>query len=513
MVLPSRRLVCFAVLSFAAQCIGLASPVAACDTPVYRYAMYRWEPTPYELYYFHREAPGEADKQVQELVERIGRRDEKSRANLVYLPVNLSEDEQLVGVPADVKQGWLARENPTVPSYMLVTPLGQQVYFGAFDVAEIEKLVASPVRTKFAELLGDGHTGVMLLVDGKDQKANEAALEMLRTLAADVEVGKVKLYAGAADMFPPGVVPPGRDPAAAAAAAENPDDDKKDAGKAEEPKQRVGLIRIARDDPQEQWLLRQLEAAEPDLKKFADQPMVFVAYGRGRALPPYIGAGITRENLLDCLYFISGACSCTVKEQNPGVDLLVRYDWDAAAQKMAEQFAGEEGADRFGVDNLFPELIFSPPKPKQPESDATSSAAETETKVESPAEAPGESEDVDASAGSTTTAKPAAATPSEEPTEDGAGKNDEPVENIGADDAVKHASPSPQAAPADAAFSPKDEQDVAHVTPQNRTASTEREPGKSAERASSSVWYTVGIGMGVALLVLIGATMLFYRPK
>ena len=31
--------------------VGL--PLLACETPVYRYAMYRWEPAPFEIYFFH----------------------------------------------------------------------------------------------------------------------------------------------------------------------------------------------------------------------------------------------------------------------------------------------------------------------------------------------------------------------------------------------------------------------------------------------------------------------------
>lgn len=517
MRLSFRCLVWFAAVVVLTHLTGEA-PLSACDTPVYRYAMYRWEPTPYELYFFHREAPGEADKQVQELVDRLGRRDEKSRANLVYLPVNLAEDEKLVGVPADVKQGWLAKENPPVPSYMLVTPLGQQVYFGQFDAQEIEKLITSPVRDKFAAMLGDGNTGVLLFIEGKDEKANEAALEMLGALQADVEVGKIKLYAGAADMFPPGVGPgPGRGgaPRVEPPAEEKPGDAKPgDAAKKDEPKQSVGLIRIARDDPAEQWLLQQLQAAERDLDKYANEPMVFVVYGRGRALPPYIGAGITRENMLDCLYFISGACSCTVKEQNPGVDLLVRYNWEAAAQKMAEKFAGEEGADRFGVDNLFPELIFSPPKPKQPKAEAT--AEESSTSEEIPKEPKTGGAPVEADPATTTNEN-----------ETNSGDTNASVTNADPTPESQAVAPknvdtkqTPNEIPADAAkadpsgnASESAEKTVALATHEGRDAAGDHAPGESAEQAANSVWYTVGIGLGVAMLVLIGATILFYRPK
>ena len=49
------------------------------------------------------------------------------------------------------------------------------------------------------------------------------------------------------------------------------------------------------------------------------------------ALPiflPLIGAGVTAENIHDSAAFLVGACSCEVKEQNPGFDLLLAADWD-----------------------------------------------------------------------------------------------------------------------------------------------------------------------------------------
>jgi hypothetical protein len=45
-------------------------------------------------------------------------------------------------------------------------------------------------------------------------------------------------------------------------------------------------------------------------------------------LLPLIGAGITPQNIQEAAGFLAGPCSCEVKEQNPGFDLLVGTDWD-----------------------------------------------------------------------------------------------------------------------------------------------------------------------------------------
>ena len=76
--------------------------------------------------------------------------------------------------------------------------------------------------------------------------------------------------------------------------------------------------------------------------------MIFAVFGRGRALPPFVGKGITRDNLLECVYFLTGTCSCTVKDQNPGMDLLFASDWWSVAEKLASTFGGGGQRDAVG---------------------------------------------------------------------------------------------------------------------------------------------------------------------
>lgn len=493
----------------------LARHGAACDTPVYRYAMYRWEPTPYELYFFHRQPAGEQDQKLRELVESMSR-EEMARANIAYLAVDLEKDKELAGVPADVKQAWLAMENPPVPSYMLVTPRGVQVYSGQLTPDDLQSLVFSPARKQMAKLLEEGRIGVFLLLEGKDKKANEAAMELLDTVAADVEAGKIKLYSGLGDLFPgrPGGFGPGipggpggfgGGPAGGAPREKKQDataegaKDGADAEKADEPKRQIGVIRVSRDDAQEKWLVRTLMAAEPDLHDFADKPMVFAVYGRGRALPPYIDQGVSRENILDCLDFMSSACSCTVKEQNPGVDLLLRYDWQAAADRMAQKYGAEEGNDRYGVENLFPELVFAPPKPSGASEEQPTSTAGASDK---PAAA-GESDNEDAAAGSSQD-EPGSPSKNQQ-SQAGAtapNKTDPSAKNTaGADRQVALVTPGDNAS----ARAPSGES--------QSSEGSDRNPGDIAADASSSLWVTLGIGLAAAVVVLLGATILLYRPK
>ncbi len=90
------------------------------------------------------------------------------------------------------------------------------------------------------------------------------------------------------------------------------------------------MLEVSREDPAEAVFIAMLLSVEDDLHDFSDSPMLFPAFGRGRVLEPLIGKGITPDNLLTYCVYLCGACSCEVKDQNPGMDLLLATNWDAA---------------------------------------------------------------------------------------------------------------------------------------------------------------------------------------
>jgi hypothetical protein len=87
------------------------------------------------------------------------------------------------------------------------------------------------------------------------------------------------------------------------------------------------VLRVPRSDA-ERPLVEMLVRSESDLAERSD-PMVFPVFGRGRALFPLVGAGITDENIKESAAFLVGPCSCQIKELNPGFDLLLAADWNS----------------------------------------------------------------------------------------------------------------------------------------------------------------------------------------
>jgi hypothetical protein len=90
------------------------------------------------------------------------------------------------------------------------------------------------------------------------------------------------------------------------------------------------IVRVRRDDPAEKMLVAMLLGSEPDLAG-CREPIVFPVFGRGRVLYALVGAGITADNVRRAGAFLGSDCSCTVKRDNPGTDLLLTADWSDIA--------------------------------------------------------------------------------------------------------------------------------------------------------------------------------------
>jgi hypothetical protein len=330
--------------------VAVGIPLVACETPVYRYAMYRWAPAPFEVYFFHTGALSESDKELHAELLSIAQ-DDESPLNCSLILVDLEKDPGLSGVLPDIRASWEAHKDQLQPGYLVTNPQGAVIHAGSLDNRELQRMASSPARTELSKRLREGHAIVFILLKGNEAAANRESAAMLKQLCQDVEDGKVDLYSVPVD-------PAAREDVASQQSPGSEVPTKSD--------HTVTFIEVDRGDEAEKFLVNSLLVVESDLEEIT-HPMVFPVYGRARALVPYIGKGIHRDNLLDCLEFVTGACSCTVKEQNPGIDLLVRFDWETAAAHLADRFGSEEGNEpQFGGEDFFPELIIGPVSSSDP---------------------------------------------------------------------------------------------------------------------------------------------------
>lgn len=265
----------------------------ACSIPVFRYALERWELTPYEVVVFHRGPLPAADKALVRQLEGP-----KPRANLSVTLVNL-EDK----VEAEYRKLWDAqKERPTLP--WLVVRLAQtdeQIPPAwAGGLKEVPALLDSPARRQLVKALSKGESAVFLLLSSDDAKADQEAKGLLAR-----ELAKLAKTLELPEQSPEG------------------------------PQLRTKLplrvsfqvLPLSRGDVAEQPFVHMLLGSEEDLHK-AKGPIVFPVFGRGRLLCALHGDDLTAKQLYNVGRFLCGACSCQVKELNPGIDLLIAADWN-----------------------------------------------------------------------------------------------------------------------------------------------------------------------------------------
>jgi hypothetical protein len=296
--------------------------------------MYNWRTSPYVVLYFHRGEPAEEDAKVNQLITEMSQAEPP--ANVLLEPVNLDEEKALEGYPEPVKVAFEAHAEKELPLHMVMTPWLAELHTGRLSEAEVKAMVDSPLRTRLGELIDEGNAAVLVLVPGKEEAANQKAREVVKELIDQAATG---------EMFPdyfsdPAGLGPGQstedsEGEAGEDTAEDSEGETEEETADDSGGLKLAMVEVSRTDSAEAWLVRSLMTAEPDLHEYADEPMVFAVYGRGRAMPPYIGKGITVELLTDVLAFLVGPCSCFAKAENPGMDLLARWDWEATADKMA----------------------------------------------------------------------------------------------------------------------------------------------------------------------------------
>ncbi len=296
--------VCFIMAAAGVLLVGAAA--RACNVPVFRYALERWPAAPYEVWVFHRGPLPEAETALVAWLREAGQSEYGPPAFLV-------ETVDLAGEVGDeAAEVWAAAGGEAGPPWMVVWyprsfGIEGAAWSAPLETASAHALVRSPAREELARRVLGGESGVFVLLECGDAAKDDAAARLVEEELAKLE----KLL-----RLPELVDGLWNDPIY-------------DAQGAPELRLDFSVLRVSRTDPAERALVSMLLGMEEDLRTL-EGPMVFPVYGRGRVLWALVGEGINAENLLEAGAFFVGPCSCTVKEQNPGTDLLAVVEWDAA---------------------------------------------------------------------------------------------------------------------------------------------------------------------------------------
>lgn len=293
------------IVVFVAAVMGLAAGASACSVPVFRYALEHWEPDPYRLTVFHRGplSAAEADR-VASLTQRLHDPDGRRLANLEVVTVDLAGE-----VEAEVRALGERLGGDALPLVVLQRPAigprsGEVVCRGPLQEEFLERAFDSPLRKTIAAQLLEGESIVWVLLESGDAAQDAAAFA---TLTSELKrLGETLRL-------------PSIDPADAAELSVTP----------ETLKLSFAAHRLSRADEGEEVLREMLLSVEPDLRDdmYRGEPMAFPIFGRGRVLYALIGEGIQRDTIEEACRFLTAGCQCTVKRENPGVDLLFAVAW------------------------------------------------------------------------------------------------------------------------------------------------------------------------------------------
>lgn len=286
------------VMTFA---IGLAGLAQACSVPVFRYALDHWSPDAYRIRILH-DGPL-VDDQTQ-FVDQLRQQAQARSANVVVEAIDIAQSEDAALADLYRQAGAQGQALCLVQAPTAVPDVYREVWSGPLAADAADALLASPVRQQLIQSLLAGTSVVWIYLEAGDESLDSTNYDRLTTELERLQ-GELKL--------------PEIDPV-----------DLKDlSGSPADLKLKFSALRLSRNDPAESLLVDMLLSTEPDLRDadYISQPMAFPVFGRGRVLYSLVGEGITAPLIEDACRFLTGACQCTVKAQNPGAELLLSADW------------------------------------------------------------------------------------------------------------------------------------------------------------------------------------------
>lgn len=259
-----------------------------CTIPVFRYALDRWPPDPYLL-----TLPKERMKEVPESLQVA------AKHGVLNLVIS-GQDGAEVSLRFPETQGGGYWPFP-------------------FSLSQLPAMCDSLARTEIARRIVNGEAAVFVVEIGgdpaKDEKVLMALDERLRHLEANAQLPE-----------------------------QDPNDPESVLGVGPPLKIDFSILPLRWDDPREKALLTILRGGftnevRKEVEAGRGGPYVYPVFGQGRVLAAMLPEDVTNNNIDSLCMFLLDACSCQVKDLNPGWDLLIHFDWDRALEEVGRSGA------------------------------------------------------------------------------------------------------------------------------------------------------------------------------
>ncbi|MBE9509994.1 MAG: hypothetical protein IMY71_03880 [Bacteroidetes bacterium] len=269
------------------------TPVLSCTTPVFRYALERWPAYLYTVEVIYSGNLNDAQKRALNYLKA---------SSVTGIKANLKVVEI-----SDIKNKKIRKEELPVIRLFYPKEFNKHglVWQGALSNENVRKLVDSPARRKAVHQIQKGDAVVWFFLDsGKKSEDNKLAGLLEKQLNQLSDELKLSSFATDVSGKPLDINIPNN-------------------------KVKFSMVRVSNTNPAEEIFVKMLLGTEPDLASF-HAPLAFPVFGRGRVLYALAGKGINYKLIKTACNAIIGWCSCTIKEDNPGTDLLFMADWEKA---------------------------------------------------------------------------------------------------------------------------------------------------------------------------------------
>lgn len=273
----------------------LTVPAAECCTiPVFRYALDRWESDKFRLIL---PAAASQDTGLQDALRPL-RANGKANLDIVTSRDAATSDQAV----------------------LLGTKEGEPVWSGKLDTKTLAGLLDSPKREFITSQILAGDSMIWVIVDSGSPLDAAEAERVEKRLKFLEQVAALPI--------------------------QDPNDPDSQLGPGPPLKLKFAIQRLRPDDPEEQLLIRML--AGPAGNELTSEPFAAVIFGRGRVLGAWPLKLLDDTTIEDACMFLVGRCSCRVKGENPGWDLLLNVDWEKALMPVGpvagESTVGDPGA-------------------------------------------------------------------------------------------------------------------------------------------------------------------------
>ncbi len=192
---------------------------------------------------------------------------------------------------ANVQFRTLQKEDISDPHYSLY--YNNRLFSEYADYKELGNIAYSPMRNKIASELMAGKLCVMLYLKSGDKEKDGKGMEVLRKTIAISPFNAI-----------------------------------------------IPVIELDRSSVEEKHFVSMLLNVESDLKNI-NEPMLFGVFGRFRVLEPLLAKGISEENINLMIDFLTADCSCVIKDDLPGINILYGGTWDNPLPAMVNRILDE----------------------------------------------------------------------------------------------------------------------------------------------------------------------------